>query len=266
MKLDTCFAYYAEKCPDVAHRLFFNTYNFNNSATVIILTVKEHLAAWKNFLAPFEHIKLYEVNYITTEAHKKQIIGDKTRNILESNNDFEARTDGFRFLYWYIYPEVFAPYNFVGAISPYLILSYDIPTLSASTKIHRHYKDKNANLFLANKYLFEINKKAICSIFEKHARTIGDIKNFRTTVDLGEFTNTPLKEAKSENVLQLDTPKSSLEIFNTGIIDGIAYNLNKQYTYISIPKIKFLDIDFSGVVWENRLNFCLNAGEFDYYN
>jgi hypothetical protein len=265
MKIDTCFAYYAEKCPDLSHRLFFNTYNFNKIGTIVILTVKEYLRSWKSFLEPFSEIKIHEVDYIAEEAFAKKIIPQKVKNLLEGSNDFQSRTDGFRFLYTYIYPEIFEQYIHVGAISPHLLLSYNIPALGENKDVYKHYNDVNRDLFLANKFLMAASKKQICAMFNNFVSQVGNCGEFKKTVNLQEFAETTLNETKTQTLVYPGLPDSSAGIMNTGVIEGEAYSLNSRYSYISIPNTNFLNLNFSEVDWSAPLNFCLDNGEFSYH-
>jgi hypothetical protein len=267
MKIATCFVCYVEDRLHDGYRLFFNTYNYNRNATIVVLTPSKHFREWQDFLSPFKNIKLFEVNYITDDAFTNGVISRRTKQILQGNNAMKYRSGGMKSLLPLIYPNILSSYYFVGGIEPDIILSQNIPNLE--NKIENYYTynaTDRSNLFLAKSFTVKKNKDILLSAFEKYVSIRGNSLYFENFVDPEKIYDTAFVNTESKSLVYADDPEIYKNIQATGIADGVPFSAGKTYTYIALHDIDFSNENLGEIDWEYPLNFCLDQGELTYYN
>jgi len=267
MKIATCFACYVEEKLHDGYKLFFNTYNYNKNSTIVVLTPSKHFAEWREFLAPFKNIKLFEVNYVTDDAFAHGIISRRTKQILQGNNAIMYRSGGMKLLLPLIYPDILGSYYFVGGIESNLILSQNIPNLE--NKIENYYtysKIDRSNLFLTKTFMLRKNKDILLNTFEHYVSIRGNSLYFENFINPVEIFESEYTNAESKFLVYSDDTEIYQNIQATGIVDGVPFSAGKTYTYVVLRDIDFTGQNLSEINWEYPLNFCLDQGELTYYN
>lgn len=267
MKIATCFACYVEEKLHEGYRLFFNTYNYNNNGTVVVLTPSKYFKEWREFLAPFKNIKLFEVDYVTDDAFGRGLISRKTKQILQGNNAMKYRSGGMKMLLPIIYPDILGSYFSVGGIEPNLILHNNIPNLEKKLENHYTYNEiDRSNLFLTKTFILRKKKDLLLNAFERYVTVRGNSLYFENTINPSEIFENEFVDPENKSLVYSDDPEVYQNIQATGIVDGVPFSAGKTYTYIALQDIDFRGQDFSTIDWELPLSFCLDQGELTYYN